>query len=382
MFQLDDEQRMILETVRRIASRELAPKAAELDETGSFPHHAVASFAENGLLNPLLPGNYGGVDLSMLTFSMILEEIGRVCAASALLLIAQADGMLPILHSGSDSLKEKYLTRLADDSRQLTALAATEPSAGSDILSMRTKAVRKGDTYIVNGQKCFITNGSVADFFVLYAYTDASKGARGISAFVVEKNFPGLVYGKNENKMGMRGSVNAELFFEDLEVPAENMVGDEGTGFANLMKTLSMSRLFCASQAVGIGQGALDHAVSYARERVQFSKPIAALAPIQFMIADMAAAVEASRLLTRQAALLFDEGDAARAGTFAAMAKFTASDTAMKVTTDAVQILGGYGYMKDYPVERMMRDAKLTQIYTGTNQIMRLITGRDLLQSR
>lgn len=382
MFKLDDEQRMILETVRRIASKELAPRAAELDEAGRFPHEAVVSFADNGLLNPLLPAQYGGVGLSVLTFSMILEEIGKVCAASALLLIAQADGMLPILHGASDSLKEKYLSRLADDSRELTALAATEPSAGSDILSMRTRAVRKGDTYVINGQKCFITNGSVADFFVLYAYTDAAKGARGISAFVVEKTFPGLVYGKNENKMGMRGSINAELFFEDLEVPAENMVGAEGTGFANLMKTLSLSRLFCASQAVGIGQGALDQAVSYAKERVQFSKPIAALSPIQFMIADMAAAVEASRLLTRQAALLFDEGDAARAGTFAAMAKFTASDSAMKVTTDAVQILGGYGYMKDYPVERMMRDAKLTQIYTGTNQIMRLITGRDLLQTR
>lgn len=382
MFKLDDEQRMILETVRRIAARELAPRAAELDETGEFPHAAVAAFAENGILNPLLPTQYGGVELSLLTFSMILEEIARACASSALLLIAQADGMLPILHGGSEALQEKYLRRLADDSRQLTALAATEPSAGSDILSMRTKAVRKGDRYIINGQKCFITNGSVADFFVLYAYTDTLQEARGISAFVVEKGFPGLVYGKNENKMGMRGSINSELFFEDMEVPAENLVGVEGGGFANLMKTLAMSRLFCASQAVGIAQGALNEAVAYAGERVQFAKPIAALAPIQFMVADMAAAVESSRLLTHKAAHLFDEGETERASTLAAMAKFTASDTAMRVTTDAVQILGGYGYMKDYPVERMMRDAKLTQIYTGTNQIMRLIAGRDLLHSR
>ncbi len=373
---------MILETVRRIAAKELAPRAAELDETGAFPHAAVAAFADNGILNPLLPTQYGGVELNLLTFSMILEEIGRACASSALLLIAQADGMLPILHGGSEALREKYLRRLADDSRQLTALAATEPSAGSDIMSMRTKAVRKGDRYIINGQKCFITNGSVADFFVLYAYTDTLQGARGISAFVVEKSFPGLVYGKNENKMGMRGSINSELFFEDMEVPAENLIGAEGGGFANLMKTLAMSRLFCASQAVGIAQGALNEAVAYAGERVQFSKPIAALAPIQFMIADMAAAVESSRLLTHKAAHLFDEGEAEHAGTFAAMAKFTASDTAMRVTTDAVQVLGGYGYMKDYPVERMMRDAKLTQIYTGTNQIMRLIAGRDLLRSR
>jgi alkylation response protein AidB-like acyl-CoA dehydrogenase len=382
LFRLDDEQRMILETVRRIALRELAPRAAELDEKAVFPLHALSAFAENGVLNPLLPGQYGGVGLSVLTFSMILEEIARVCAASALLLIAQADGMLPILHGGSETLKEKSLRRLADDSRQLTALAATEPSAGSDILSMRTKAVRKGDKYIVNGQKCFITNGSVADFFVLYAYTDTSQQARGISAFVVEKGFPGLVYGKNENKMGMRGSINSELFFEDMEVPAENLLGQEGGGFVNLMRTLALSRLFCASQAVGISQGALDHAVAYAKERIQFAKPIAALVPIQFMVADMSASVEASRLLTREAAFLFDEGETTRAGTLAAMAKFTASDAAMRVTTDAVQILGGYGYMKDYPVERMMRDAKLTQIYTGTNQIMRLIAGRDLLQTR
>ncbi|MFH0822882.1 MAG: acyl-CoA dehydrogenase family protein, partial [Pseudomonadota bacterium] len=354
MFKLNDEQRMILETVRRIAAKELAPRAAELDETAAFPEAAVVSFADNGLLNPLLPAEYGGVGLSLLTFSMILEEIARACASSALLLIAQADGMLPILHGGSQALKEKYLSLLGDDSRLLTALAATEPSAGSDIVSMRTKAVRKGDKYIINGQKCFITNGSVADFFVLYAYTDTSKGARGISAFVVEKGFPGLAYGKNENKMGMRGSINSELFFEDLEVPAENLLGVEGGGFANLMNTLAMSRLFCASQAVGIGRGALEEAVAYARDRVQFSNPIAALAPIQFMVADMTAAVESSRLLTHKAAQLFDDEDFQQAGTFAALAKFTASDAAMRVTTDAVQILGGYGYMKDYPVERMM----------------------------
>ncbi len=382
MLKLDDEQRMILETVRRIAAKEIAPKAAELDETAGFPTYAVAAFAENGLLNPLLPTQYGGVELNLLTFSLILEEIGRVCAASALLLIAQSDGMLPILHGGSEALKEKYLSRLGGESRELTALAATEPSAGSDVVSMRTKAVRKGDVYVVNGQKCFITNGSVADFFVLYAHTDASKGARGMSAFVVEKTFPGLVYGKNENKMGMRGSVNSELYFEDMEVPAENLVGVEGGGFVNLMKTLAMSRLFCASQAVGIARGALEEAVAYARERVQFGKPIADLAPIQFMVADMAAAVESSRLLTQESAQLFDVGDTARAGTLAAMAKFSASDTAMRVTTDAVQIMGGYGYMKDYPVERMMRDAKLTQIYTGTNQIMRLVAGKDLLQAK
>ncbi len=380
MFDLNEEQQMILETVRKIAEKEIAPRAAELDEHGHFPKHTLKVFSENGILNPLLPADFGGVEQSFLTFAMILEEIGRVCASSALLLIAQADGTLPILHGGSQQLKDKYLNRLGGDSQALTALAATEPFAGSDILSMRTRAVRHGETFVLNGRKCFITNGSVADFFVAYAYTDPEKKARGISAFVVEKGFKGLAYGKNENKMGMRGSINSELIFEDMEVPAENLIGEQGEGFANLMTTLGMSRLFCAAQAVGIAQGALDHAVAYARERVQFRKPIAALAPIQFMVADMAAAIESSRLLTYTAAELFDRDRKQEARVKAALAKFLASDTAMKVTTDAVQIMGGYGYMKDFPVERMMRDAKLTQIYTGTNQIMRLVAGRSILK--
>ncbi len=379
MWKLTQEQSIIVETVRKIAAKELLPRAAELDEKGTFPDHALRTFADNGLLNPLLPARFGGVEQSFFTFSMIIEEIAKVCASSALLLIAQTDGMLPILHGGSEQLKERFLTRLADDSRQLTALAATEPSAGSDLLSMTTRAVRKEDHYLINGGKCFITNGSVADFFVLYAYTDPAEQSRGISAFVVEKHTPGLHYGKNENKMGMRGSINSELIFEDMKVPSDNLISAEGDGFRNLMATLAMSRLFCASQAVGIAQGALDHAISYAKQRVQFRKPIAHLAPVQFMIADMVAAVEASRLLTYKAACMFDEGELQPAGITAAMAKFTASDTAMKVTTDAVQILGGYGYMKDFPLERMMRDAKLTQIYTGTNQIMRLVAGRALV---
>ncbi|WP_245569204.1 acyl-CoA dehydrogenase family protein [Desulfotignum balticum] len=244
---------------------------------------------------------------------------------------------------------------------------------------METTAVRNGDRYIINGQKCFISNGSLADFFVLYAYTDPDKKAKGISAFVVEKDFPGLSYGKNENKMGMRGSVTSELFFKDLEVPAENLVGQEGEGFGNLMQTLSCSRLFCAAQAVGIAEGALEYAVKHAKNRIQFGKPIADLPSIKFMIADMAAAVESARLMTTNAAKLFDEGEFKKASVQTAMAKFIASDAAMKVTSDAVQVMGGHGYMKDYPVERMMRDAKLTQIYTGTNQIMRLVTGRSIL---
>ncbi|MFH1137293.1 MAG: acyl-CoA dehydrogenase family protein [Pseudomonadota bacterium] len=379
MIELNEEQKMILDTVRRMVDDEIGPRAAELDQSARFPDETLALLADNGLLNPWLPAAYGGAGTSFFTFSLILEEISRGCASSTLLLIAQADGALPILHGGSDRLKEKYLRRLEGDSRALAALAVTEPSAGSDILSLRTRAVKQGDKYIVNGQKCFITNGSVADFFVLFAYTDPSLKAKGLSALVVEKGFPGLSYGKNENKMGMRGSINSELFFENMEVPVENLVGEEGRAFGLLMETLSLSRLFCAAQAVGLARGALDAAVKHARERIQFGKPIAALAPIQFMIADMAAALESSRLLTLQAARLFDRGETRQAGTTAALAKFTASDMAMKVATDAVQILGGYGYMKDYPVERMMRDAKLTQIYTGTNQIMRLAAGRAIL---
>ncbi|MFC1654438.1 acyl-CoA dehydrogenase family protein [Myxococcota bacterium] len=379
MLKLSEDQKLVLDTVRKIATKDLEPRAAEIDEKAEFPGYAQKIFAENGLLNPLLPAKYGGVEMSMLTTVMILEEISKVCASSALLIIAQADGMLPILHGGSDELKEKYLGRLGGDSQLLTAFAATEPSAGSDLLAMKTRAVRDGDHYLVNGQKCFITNGSVADLFTLYAYTDPDKQAKGISAFVVEKGTPGLSYGKNEHKMGMRGSVNSELFFEDMRIPAQNLIGQEGTGFFNLMQTLSQNRLFCAAQAVGIARGAIYHAINFAKERIQFGKPIAALAPIQFMIADMAAATEAARLLCYQAAGEFDAGDLKAGALHGGMAKFFASDTAMRVTTDAVQIMGGYGYMKDYPVERMMRDAKLTQIYTGTNQITRMVTGRSLL---
>lgn len=378
MKHLTEEQRVTLEMVRDVANREIAPLAQELDEKSLFPEHALNLFAQLGLLNPLLPAAYGGTEMGISTVVLILEEIARVCASTALLLIGQFDGMLPIIHGGSPALKEKYLHRFSGESKLLTALGATEPAAGSDLLAMKTRAMRQGDKYIINGQKCFITNGSVADITVVYAYTDPEKGAKGISAFVVERGTPGLIYGRDETKMGMRGSVNSELFFENMEVPAENLIGAEGTGFANLMQTLSVNRIFCAAQAVGIAQGALEIAMRHARDRVQFGQSIAHLAPIQFMIADMATAVEASRLLTRKAAELVDEHDK-KATLYGGMAKTMASDTAMQVTTDAVQVLGGSGYMRENGVERMMRDAKLTQIYTGTNQITRMVTGRALL---
>jgi alkylation response protein AidB-like acyl-CoA dehydrogenase len=378
MIALDEEQNMILATAARIAREVVKPRAAEIDEKQEFPWDIVKVFAENGILTPLLPEEYGGIGASYLLFSMIIEEIAKVCASSALILIAQADGMLPILYGGSRELKEKYLPGLAKG--KLAAFAATEPGAGSDILSMRTRTSGR-DVYKISGQKCFITNGSVADVISLYAYTDPDKGAQGITAFVVEKGAKGLSYGRNENKMGMRGSINSELFLEDLFVPVENRIGREGDGIGNLMTTLNTCRLFAAAQAVGLAQGAIDEAVAYAKQRVQFGQPIAKLQSIQFMIADMAAGTEAARLLTYQAARYIDEGKHNLVPKFCAMAKFTASDTAMRVTTDAVQVMGGYGYMKDFPVERMMRDAKLIQIYTGTNQIMRLVVGREIFKA-
>jgi alkylation response protein AidB-like acyl-CoA dehydrogenase len=378
MINLTEEQRMMLATVRQIAREKIKPRAAEVDQKGEFPWDTVRIFTENGILTPLLPEKYGGIGAEYLLFSMILEEIAKVCASSALILIAQADGMLPVLCGGSEVLKDKYLPGLVKG--KLAAFAATEPGAGSDILSMRTRAVRRGDTYVINGQKCFITNGSIADIISLYAYTNPDKRSKGITAFVVDKNSKGLIYGKNENKMGMRGSINSELFFEDLIVPEENRIGQEGEGVRNMMATLDTSRLFSASQAVGLAQGAIDEAVSYAKQRIQFGKPITQIQGIQFMLADMVANTEAARLLTYQAAQYMDKKKWRLIPRFCAMAKFIASDTAMRVTTDAVQIMGGFGYMKDYPLERMMRDAKLIQIYTGTNQIMRVVTARELLK--
>ena len=379
MFQLDEEQRLILQSVREIVQKEIKPRAAALDETGEFPWDIVRIFAKNDILNPLLPRKYGGVEVSTYTFCMIVEEIAKACASSALLLVAQAEGTLPILYGADESLQEKYLKRLAGGSQVLIGLGAIEPSAGSGIFSLRTRAELRGDQYILQGEKCFAQNGSVADFLVLYAYTDRSKGSHGVSALVVEKGAPGLVFRRNENKMGMRGTIYSEIFLENLAVPRENLIGQEGEGFSNMLKTLSASRLFTAAQAVGLAEGAMEEALSYARRRVQFGRTISHHTPIQFMIAEMAAGIESARLLTYKTAFLFDQGEWKKAGTHAAMAKLIASDTAMKVTTDAVQIMGGYGYMKDYPVERMMRDAKLTQIYTGTNQIMKLIIGRDLV---
>ena len=378
MFQLDEEQRLILQSVREIVQKEIKPRATSLDEMGKFPWDAVRIFAKNDILNPLLPRTCGGVEVSIHTFCMMVEEVAKACASSALLIIVQAEGTLAMVYGADEFLKQKYLTRLAGDSNVLTGLGGIEPSAGSGVLHLPASAELQENQYLLRAERCYVKNGSVADFLVLYAYTDRSKGSQGVSAFVVEKGFPGWVPQRDENKMGMRGSIYSEILLENLRVPKENLIGQEGEGYSIMLKTLNASRLFTAAQATGIAQGAMEEAISYARSRVQFGKTISHYAPIQFMIAEMATGIESARLLTYKTAFLLDQGEWKRAGTHAAMAKLIASDTAMKVTTDAVQIMGGYGYTKDYPVERMMRDAKLTQIDTGTNQMMKLTIGRDL----
>jgi len=378
MSQTLEEEALILDTVRRVAQEQIKPRAAKIDETGEFPWDIAELFTELGLLAPLLPEKYGGVGCSYQTFVRIIEEVSQVCASSALLLIAQADGMLPLLLGGSEEQKRKFLPPLAEG--KLTAIAITEPGAGSDILSMRSGAVSNGKGYTLNGQKCFITNGSIADVICVYAFTDKLAKSRGMSGFIVEKGSSGLSYGKNEDKMGMRGSINSEIFFDDLSVPKHNLIGNEGSGFASIMRTMNCSRLFAAAQAIGLARGAMGEAITYAKERVQFGRPIADQQAIQFMIADHIARLEAARLLTHQAAAILDRGAFDEAARYCAMAKFLASDAAMDATTDAVQIMGGNGYTKDYPVERMMRDAKLIQIYTGTNQITRMVAAREILK--
>jgi len=378
MIKLSEEQRITLNTVKHIVQEKIKPRAAEIDEKAEFPYDILEIYSKNGLLSPLIPENYGGINAGFILFAMIVEEIAKACASSALMLISQADGIQPILLGGSKEMKNRYLRGFIDG--KVAAFAATEPWAGSDVQSMRTHAVRKGDAYIINGQKAFITNAQVADVISVFAYTNPEKKAKGLSVFAVEKGSKGLIYGKNERKMGMKGCLNSELFFDDLVVPVENRIGEEGDGYNILINALETGRILTAAQAVGLAQGAIDAAIEYARQRVQFGRPIHNQQAIQFMIADMVANTEAARLLTYQAAAHLDRQDRKAIPKYCSMAKFVASDNAMKVTTDAVQILGGYGYMKDYPVERMMRDAKLIQIYAGTNQIMRLVTAREIFK--
>jgi alkylation response protein AidB-like acyl-CoA dehydrogenase len=323
------------------------------------------------------PVEYGGIGASELAIVMAIEELSRCCATTGLLLAVQKLGAMPILLAGTDEQKRKYFPPLSTG-EWLAAFGLTEAGSGSDAAAMRTVAVRRGDKYILNGAKRFITNGGLAQVNSVFAITTPGIGTRGISAFILEKDFPGFSVGRIEDKMGIKGSQTAELIFTDCEVPAENLLGREGDGFKIAMMTLDRTRPGIGAQAVGIAQGALDLAVSYAKQRIQFNRPIAENQGIQFMLADMATKVEAGRLLVYNVAEMMDRGEQ-NFSQYSSMAKMFASDIAMEVTSDAIQILGGYGYMKEYPAERMMRDAKITQIYEGTNQIQRLIIARALL---
>jgi alkylation response protein AidB-like acyl-CoA dehydrogenase len=372
-----EEEAMILQVVRELVAEKVAPRAAEIDAKGEFPWDIQKLFAENDLLGIPFPAEYGGLGGSFLTYVKVVEEISKACASSALIVAVQELGALPIIIAGSHEQKQKYIPKLASG-EWTAAYALTEPSSGSDAGTMRVRAVRKGDKYVITGNKIWITHGGVADVIVVFAVTDASKGPNGVSAFIVEKGFPGFKVGKLEKKMGIRGSPTVELIFDDCEVPAENLLGEEGTGFKTAMKVLDKSRPGIAAQAVGIAQGALDYAAKYAQERIAFGKPIGQQQGIQFMLADMKVETEASRLLLYEAARKCDEGSPDLT-LYAALAKLKAGDTAMKVTVDAVQILGGFGYSVEYPVERMMRDAKITQIYEGTQQIQRLVIARTLV---
>jgi alkylation response protein AidB-like acyl-CoA dehydrogenase len=375
---LSEDEQTLIEAIRELALERVAPRAAEIDHTGEFPWDMKELLAQQDILAMPFPTEYGGVGASELAIVMTIEELSRHCATTALLLAVQQLGATPILLAGNEQQKRKYLPRLASG-EWMAAFGLTEAGSGSDAAAMRTMAVRRGDRYILNGSKRFITNGGLAQVNSIFAITNPKIGTRGISAFIVEKSFPGFSVGRIEDKMGIKGSQTAELIFTDCEVPAENLLGREGDGFKIAMMTLDRTRPGIGAQALGIAQGALDLAVSYSKQRVQFNRPIADNQGIQFMLADMAVKVEAARLLVYNVAELIDRGDK-DFSIYSSMAKWFASDTAMAVTNDAIQVLGGYGYMKEYPAERMMRDAKITQIYEGTNQIQRLVIARELLK--
>jgi len=373
-----DTQKEIRDLARRFAQEKMKPVRAELDRTGEFPFELMKGMADLGLMGVYFPEEYGGLGGGIMEMCIVVEELCRVDGAAGLCYAACGLGAFPILIGGTEEQKRKYMPRLA--AGELAAFAITEASAGSDSSNVKTRARRDGDDYVLNGTKQFITNGSVAKLYSVIASTNPARGARGLSAFIIEDGTPGFTYGKIEDKMGIRCSKTAELVFQDCRVPAANLIGGkEGHGFIHTMRTFDRTRPGVGAQALGIAAGALDEALEYARTRIQFDAPIASFQAVQMMLADMAIQVEASRNLIYQAARAADAG-ARNTSAIASMAKVLASDTAMKVTTDAVQILGGYGYMRDYPVEKMMRDAKITQIYEGTNQIQRLVIASELIK--
>ncbi|MDD5520019.1 MAG: acyl-CoA dehydrogenase family protein [Kiritimatiellae bacterium] len=373
-----ETQVMIRDLCRQIAAEKIKPVREKYDETGEFPWDIMKIFAESDLFGISIEEAYGGMGGGIMETVIAVEELSKVCAGIALGLAATGLGTYPISLFGSDEQKKKYLPRIASG-KSLAAFGLTEAEAGSDAGGIRTTAKLDGNEYVLNGTKQWITNGGEADIYTVIAMTNRERGTRGASAFIVEKGTPGFTFGKKENKMGIRASITRELVFQDVRIPKENLLSKEGMGFMVAMKTLDKSRPGVAAQALGIAAGALDEAIRYSRERRQFGKPISAFQGIQFMLADMATQVEAARALVYQAARYIDSGAKGISG-ISAMSKVFASDMAMRVTTDAVQILGGYGYMKEYPVEKMMRDAKITQIYEGTNQIQREVIALNLIK--
>jgi alkylation response protein AidB-like acyl-CoA dehydrogenase len=382
-FWLDDDQRRVRDLVRQVAAERIAPYAAHVDDSESYPAEQLKVLGEQGVLGLWVPEAYGGADLGVLAFCLAVEEIARACASTGVIFLVQFAAGYPLVIGGTGDQKRRYLPRLA--SGEITAaFSLSEPGAGSDAGSIATTAVRRGDRYVLNGTKMWVTNGSEAGLLTLFATVDRGRGRRGITAFLVEPGFPGFALGKLERKMGIRGSPTVAIHLTDCEVPVENRLGDEGDGFRLAMAALERSRPAVAAQAVGIGQAALEAATAYAKERQQFGAPIASFQGVQFMLADMAMQMHGARLMVHHAAALLDRGAPETAqsapGTAinSSMAKCFASDAAMRVATDAVQIFGGYGYTREYPVERHLRDAKIAQIYEGTNQIQRLVIAREL----
>jgi alkylation response protein AidB-like acyl-CoA dehydrogenase len=377
LYYLTDEQRAIRDLARELSRERIAPMAAHVDETEEYPAEQLKRLGQQGLMGLHLPEEYGGTNAGALAFCLAAEEVAWACAATSTILLVQNLGGYPIAIAGSPEQKRRFLPRLATG--EITAaFSLSEAGAGSDAASIACGATRRGDRYVLNGSKMWVTNGSHAGVITVFAVTDRAMQARGVTAFLVEPGMKGFTVGKHERKMGIRGSPTVALHFTDCEVPLENRLGEEGEGFKIAMRTLERSRPTIGAQAVGIAQAALDAATGYARERRAFDQPIASFQAIQFMLADMAMSVHASRLVVHHAAALMDRGAAATAME-ASMAKCLASDTAMRVATDAVQVLGGYGYTREFPVERFMRDAKITQIYEGTNQIQRVVIARHLL---
>jgi alkylation response protein AidB-like acyl-CoA dehydrogenase len=375
---LDEEQMMIKELAAQIADEKVVPVRAELDEKEEFPWEIMKILAQSDMFGLFIPEEHGGLGKGSLELALAVEELSRACLGVSTTYAANALGTYPILLFGTDEQKKKLLPDIATGKR-LVAFGLTEANAGSDAAGIQTTAMLDGDEYVLNGTKQWITNGGEAEIYTIIAITDRAKGARGASAFIVEKGTPGFSFGKKEKKMGIRASVTSELVFEDCRIPKENILGKQGMGFIVAMKTLDQSRVGVGAQGLGVAQGALDEAIKFARERVQFGKPIISIQAVQHMLADMATEIEAARALIYSVARYIDSG-AKDIAKVSAMAKVYATDVGMKVTTDAVQVMGGSGYMREYPVEKMMRDAKILQIYEGTNQIQRNVIGQALIK--